>query len=342
MSGHITQMADIEGWCRSRRFELVEPTDSGICKYLALHEFDIPNALGADKAGNVKWRNEVIEIVAERDRTLWIPYHPATQPGIHIVNHGGLQFNVKVDGTPGSPVIALSNPLGQDLSIWDGVVSALKSKYQIVRHDQRGHGRTSQPFGNTSFPQLTDDLVAILDYLKVRKLHALIGVSMGGVVALDFGLRYSKRVGKIIACDCAPLSAPGNKEAWDSRIALIREKGIDALADQTAARWFTDPWKENPANKTTLKKVRDLFAKLPPSAFIANARAMDHYDYLEKMKDLKVPCVLVVGAQDLPLEQMKEMEKRIPDVKMNIIENCGHLPMVEQPREFMKILEGVL
>jgi 3-oxoadipate enol-lactonase len=336
-------MADIDGWCRSRRFQLIEPTDSGICKYLALHEFDKTNALGADRAGTVKWRNEVIEIVAERDRSLWEPYHPANEAsGVHTVNHGGSQFNVKVDGSPGSPAIALTNPLGQDLSVWDEVVRALESKYLIIRHDQRGHGRTSQPTRNTSFPQLTDDLVAILDYLKVPTLHALIGVSMGGVVALDFGLRYPHRVGMIIPCDCHPLSSPGSKEQWDARIALIKEKGIGALADQTAARWFTGPWKENPANANALKKVRDLFAKLPLSAFIANARAMDHYNYLNQVKDLKVPCTLVCGAQDPPLEQMKELEKQIPEVRFKIIDNCGHLPMVEQPVTFVKILDEAL
>ena len=336
-------MAEIDGWSRSRRFELIEPNDTGICKYLALHEFDKPNALGADKAGTVKWRNEVIEIVAERNRSLWKPYRPATEaPGVQIVNHGGLQFNVKVDGTPGSPIIALSNPFGLNLSVWDEMVRALEGKYQIIRHDQRGHGRTSQPTKNTSFRQLTDDLVAILHYLKVPKLHALIGVSEGGVVALDFGLRYPHRVGVIVPCDCQPLSSPGSKEQWDARIALIKEKGIDALAEQMVAQSFTGPWKEDPDNAKTLKRVRDSFAKLPPSAFIANARGMDHYNYLDRLKDLKVRCILVCGAQDPALEQMKELEARIPNCQTKVIDNCGHLPMVEQPTTFVKIVEEAL
>src|SRR5579871_728894 len=58
---HIPQMTDIPGWTRSRRYELIEPDDADICKFLALHEFDVEDAFGADKADNVKWRNEVIE-----------------------------------------------------------------------------------------------------------------------------------------------------------------------------------------------------------------------------------------------------------------------------------------
>src|SRR5204863_1997238 len=56
---HLSQMADIKGWSRSRRYELVGPLGAGICKYLALHEFDIPNALDPDRARTIKWRNEV-------------------------------------------------------------------------------------------------------------------------------------------------------------------------------------------------------------------------------------------------------------------------------------------
>lgn len=344
---HIPQMADVPGWSRSRRFELIEPADAEVCRFLTIHEFDKYDALkgygGHDRHGNVKWRNEVIEIVTDRDRSVWEPYQPKNGPsGVHIVNHDGIQFNVKVDGKVDGPVIALSNPLGSNLSVWDKVVAALAPQYRIIRHDQRGHGRTSQPTQNTSFPELTDDLVAILDYLQVKKLHALIGCSMGAIVALDFGLRFPERVGKIIPCDGQPSSTPDGKKAWDARVELIQTKGVDALADQTANRWFTPEWIQNPANASAFKAVRDMVAKTPPSGFIANARAMDEYEYIEPSKGLKVQCLLVCGAQDVPLAVMKDLEKAIPNTRLVEIDQCGHLPMVEQPEEFIKVLKSFL
>ena len=340
---HIPQVSDIEGWTRSRRFELIEPLDMGVCKYLTLHEFDKPNALDPDRARNVKWRNEVIEIVAERARSIWEPYQPANgASGVYIVNHGGIQFNVKVDGKEDAPVIALSNPLGSDISIWDKVVAALAQNFRIIRHDQRGHGRTSQPPKSTSFPELTDDLVAILDVLDVPKLHALIGVSMGAIVALDFGLRFPQRVEKIVACDGQPSATPDSRKARNDLIALIQEKGIDILADQLVDRWFTAKWKQNSANHTTLKTMRDILAKTAPNGFIANARAMDDYDYVDAAKGLKVPSLLVCGAQDSPLGVMKELQEGIPNGHLEIIEDCGHLPMVEQPERFIEILKRFL
>jgi 3-oxoadipate enol-lactonase len=343
---HIPQMGEIPGWSRSRRFELIEPLDEGICKYLALHEFDKEDVFGAtghDRSGHVKWRNEVIEIVTNRARKTWKPYHAANESGgVQIVNHNGIQFNVKVEGKENGPAIAFANPLGSNLSVWDKVVAALAPKYRIIRHDQRGHGRTSQPSKSTSFPELTDDLVAILDHLNVTKLHALIGCSMGAIVALDFGLRYPERVSKIIPCDGHPYSTPDGKKQWDARVQLVQEEGIDALAEQTANRWFTAPWKADPANKETFKGVRDMVAGTSGNGFIANARAMDDYNYLEAAKGLKVPSLLVCGAQDAPLDAMKELEKAVPGGRLVEIENCGHLPMIEQPQALIKILDDYL
>ena len=340
---HLAQVSDIDGWTRSRRFELIEPLDAGVCKYLTLHEFDKPNALDPDRARNVKWRNEVIEIVAERARSIWEPYQPANGPsGLFIVNHDGLQFNVKVDGKEDAPVIALTNPLGLNISIWDKVVAALAPDFRIIRHDQRGHGRTSQPSKSTSFPELTEDLVAILDVLNVPKLHAIIGVSMGAIVALDFGLRFPDRVEKIIQCDGQSSITPDGRKARNDRIALIQEKGVDILADEIVDQWFTAKWKQNPANHATLKWIRDILAKTALNGFIANSRAMDSYDYTDAAKRLNVPSLLICGAQDPPLGAMKELEKVIPNGRLEIIEDCGHLPMVEQPGRFIEILKSFL
>jgi 3-oxoadipate enol-lactonase len=340
---HIPQMADVPGWSRSRRFELIEPLNSGVCKYLTLHEFDRLDALGSDRVGNVKWRNEVIEIVTERDRQIWEPYHASNEPsGIHIVNHGGIQFNVKVEGKEDGPVIAFSNPLGLDLTVWDNVVAALSPKYRLIRHDQRGHGHTSQPTKPITFSDLTDDIVAILDYLKVPKLHAFVGISMGGIVALDFGSRFPERVCRIIPCDGQPYSTPDNKGQWDARVALIRTKGFGYLAEQSANRWFTARWKDNPENKTKHNAVRELFLKTSPNGYIMNAHAFEDYNYLEEGKSLKVPCYLICGAQDPPLATMKDLEEVIPEGRLAVIENCGHLPMIEQPEAFIEVLKTLL
>ena len=85
-----------------------------------------------------------------------------------------------------------------------------------------------------------------------------------------------------------------------------------------------------------------MIAGTAPNGFIANVHAMDDYDYLKPAKGLKVPSLLICGAQDAPLEVMKDLEKAIPGGHLIEIQNCGHLPMVEQPEELIKVLKSVL
>lgn len=337
---HIPQMADVAGWSRSRRYELVEPLDKGVCKFLTLHEFDVANALDADKAESTKWRNEVIEIVTQRARNIWEPYHSVHEPaGMHIVYHDGIQFNVKVDGREGAPVIALSNPLGLNLSIWDKVVEALSPDFQIIRYDPRGHGRTSQPTKPTNHPELTGDLIAILDALNVPKLHALVGLSMGGIVALNVALHYPERVRKIITCNCPAFSTAEQKKEWDSGVAIIKERGISSIAEEAVSRWFTTEWKENPGNQSMFKSIQDAFTNTAPNVFVTYSRVVDNYEYVEPAKSLKVPCLLVCGAQDSTLLSMRDLEKAIPNTRLEILDHCGHLPMIEQPESYIEILK---
>jgi len=340
---HIPQMGEVAGWSRSRRFLLTEPLDSGVCKYLTLHEFDRYNALGSDRSGTVKWRNEVIEIVAQRDRSIWEPYHAKDEPeGTHIVFHDGIQFNVRIDGKEDGPILAFSNPLGLNLSVWDNVVAALAPKFRLIRHDQRGHGRTSQPTKVTSFSELADDIVGILDYLNVQRLHALVGLSMGAIVCLDFALRYPLRVEKIIPCDGLPVSHPDIVKAWHTRIKVIEEQGAGVLAEQAVDRWLTPGFKKDPANQKTIQWLRENFSKTPANAFRVNALAMEDYDYITPAKNIKLPALLVCGAQGPTLELMKQLEKVIPGAELVVIDKCGHLPMIEQPKAYIDILKASL
>lgn len=69
---------------------------------------------------------------------------------------------------------------------------------------------------------------------------------------------------------------------------------------------------------------------------------MGDYDYVEAAKGLKVTSLLVCGPQDPPLAAMKDLERAIPGGRLEVIEECGHLPMVEPPEIFIELLKGFL
>ncbi len=148
------------------------------------------------------------------------------------INANGINFNYQIDGPEGAPWIIFSNSLITNLSMWDDQAAALKNEFRVLRYDQRGHGGTDAPAGKYSFATLTDDVIALMDALSIKRAH-FAGISMGGMTALFLAERYGDRFDRIFPCDCGPASTPQSAQQWKERIDLGAEKGMEALVEPT-------------------------------------------------------------------------------------------------------------
>lgn len=240
------------------------------------------------------------------------------------------------------------NSLLTNIHMWDLVLPSLKSKYNVILYDQRGHGLSSIPKEGSNMHQLADDAASILDTLGIKKLHSVIGVSQGGATTLSFAIRHPDRTERIIACDTQAASPEANVKAWNERIELASKDGMKALADVTVPRWFgqgslaTDGLKEKINSQVSATKLE---------GFIVGARALQNYDLLKdglidtlKNKDLK--SLLVAGEVDgkLPegLENLKNQVGNEEKCQFRKIEKAGHLPMCDNPKEFSRVVMDFL
>jgi len=94
------------------------------------------------------------------------------------IKANGLNFAATIDGPPGAPWIVFSNSLATTGAMWDEQAAALKTRYRVLRYDQRGHGATEAPAGRYPFDTLVADAVALLDALSIERAH-FAGLSMG-------------------------------------------------------------------------------------------------------------------------------------------------------------------
>ena len=111
-----------------------------------------------------------------------------------------MKLNYVVEGK-GEPLIFLHG-LSDDLRYWEVLTSTLKKKYQVIRLDLRGHGESELGDEDITIDTYADDLKNLLDDLKMDAGN-LIGFSLGGVVAMDFAIRYPDYVSSIVAMDFA-------------------------------------------------------------------------------------------------------------------------------------------
>jgi pimeloyl-ACP methyl ester carboxylesterase len=103
-------------------------------------------------------------------------------------------------GDPSAEPLLLIMGFTMNAASWAPQIPALAKRYHVIAFDNRGAGRTSQPEGPYSIPQMAADAVALLDLLGIESAH-IVGASMGGMIAQEFAIRYSSRVrGLVLAC----------------------------------------------------------------------------------------------------------------------------------------------
>ncbi len=252
----------------------------------------------------------------------------------------GLCFRCRLDGPEGAPWMVFSNSLATDLSLWDAQVAHFGARYRCLRYDQRGHGGTEVPPGPATLTELADDAAALMEHFGVQQA-VFVGVSMGAATGFGLAARLPGRIARLVASDGQAATAAGGAAAWEERIALLQQQGMDAFADATVARWFAAASRAegNPAVAT----VRAMVAAMPKPGVIACMRALQAYDVRPGLPAIRQPTLLVAGAEDGAMPQvMQGIQGVIAGAQYMEIAGAGHLPCIERPAAFNAVLERFL
>ena len=352
---------------RSRRYRCVsgEGRKDGITELLALHDFSKDNGIDGPEhicAKKRPWRNKVVDTVIEgKDNKIW-DFHRAFRaedyrdpPAVNAVNGvshswfssasfchpatGATSWRFDGCEDADAPLIVFSNSLLTDFHLWDWTIAKLKGafpQYRFLRYNTRGYEYGSREA--VSADLLADDIAGLLDHLGIVKCHMVIGVSLGGLTAMNFAIRHPTRLDKFVACDCNVASSEKNTQAWKERIALARsEGGWNKLADQTVVRWFTV--ESARAWTVGIRLVREQVLKASLQGFEDCVAALCDVNLVDKIKHIQVPGLCLVGKCDGVLPKtMASFASSIPMSSFVEIAGAGHLPMVEQAQAFVNAL----
>src|SRR5438876_952183 len=109
------------------------------------------------------------------------------------VNYIQMYYEIHGDGEP----LVLIVGLGTDISEWDGIIRWLAKIYKVLAFDNRGAGRTDKPDTHYSIEMMADDTAGFMQTLGIQQAHIL-GISMGGRIALALALQHPKRIKKLV------------------------------------------------------------------------------------------------------------------------------------------------
>ena len=240
----------------------------------------------------------------------------------------------------GFPLI-WSHEFGGDYRSWEPQVRYFSRRYRVITYNYRGYPPSSVPSDPAAYRNetLVEDLAALMRHLGIQRAH-IGGLSMGGNVALNFGIRYPEMAASLVIAGCG--SGTVNREAFvrecENRARLFLEKGAGAAADDFAGlasrRGFAD--KDPRGWAEFLAQVREHSPE--GSAHMLRGvqiRRKTVYELEAELKTLMVPALIVVGDQDEPcLEPGLFMKRHIPHAGLVILPMTGHTANIEEPALF--------
>jgi len=256
-----------------------------------------------------------------------------------MVTLNGININYKVTGQ-GEPVVLIhGHPF--DHTMWYPQVLALSDYYRVITPDLRGYGKSSLPSaGKTRFEDYATDMLLLLDYLEIGRFH-LAGLSQGGQIIMEMFRQAPGRIRSLIFADTfAGLDTSEVKQGrYDAADRLERE-GMAAYADEVIYKMV------KPEHVSTMPEVADHVIKMMKAgsahgaATALRARA-ERINYLaEIFPTILIPTLAIVGRQDefTPVAKAVEMQQHLQNCRIVIIEDAGHMPNLEHPDEFNKVV----
>jgi 3-oxoadipate enol-lactonase len=253
---------------------------------------------------------------------------------MQVADFDGFRVHYRIDGDPQGAPVVFANSLGTDLRLWDKVIARLPATgLKYVRYDKRGHGLTDctkPPYGMGT---LVRDVEQLMDHLDLRNA-IFVGLSIGGMIAQGLA---AKRLDLVRAMVLSNTGARiGTREMWGDRIAAVEAGGIEALADAVMERWFSAEFRQT----TELTAWRNLLTRTPADGYIGCSQAIAGTDFYSTTAALRLPTLGIAGSEDgsTPPDLVRETVDLVPGSQFHLIRKAGHLPCVEAPDEYSKVL----
>jgi 3-oxoadipate enol-lactonase len=254
------------------------------------------------------------------------------------VRTNGVEINYEIEGS--GPWLTMSHSLACNLHMWDPQMPVLR-QFKVLRFDTRGHGRSSAPGGEYTLEELADDVKGLFDALGIRQTH-WVGLSMGGMIGQAFALKYPGVFQSMVLADTTSRRPPDAQKMWGERIRIAQEQGMDALVESTLARWFTEPYRN--ARKDVMARIGNDIRATPVAGFVGCCHAISRVDYLDRLKEIRCPALVMVGEHDhgTPPEAARVIHQNLPGSEFRVIPSAAHLSNVEQAEVFNEAMTAFL
>lgn len=239
----------------------------------------------------------------------------------------------------GLPVIFLHAGIA-DLRMWEPQVHDFTKHFDVIRVDTRGFGKSELPPMRWS---AVEDLRALMDELHLKPAH-LVGCSIGGGLAIDFAIEHAERVSKLVLVGPAVGGVQFSKKYPEvfAEVRAADQAGDNDAINRAEMHLFLDGPRR--ARGYVKEPLRQLFLEMNGSNFDADWKSApaDGLDppAVERLQEITAPTLVVIGDEDVPsvFDNVELVMEKIPHARKAVIHDAAHLPNLEHPHEFNRIV----
>lgn len=234
----------------------------------------------------------------------------------------------EISGNNNGPKMVLIHGLFLNCDTWKYQLPDFESVFNILRFDLRGHGRTTKPKKRFTIRNYVDDMFALLQHLGWTNELYLVGHSLGGMIALVYGLENPSHVKKMVVADSFCFIS---QEAITDVLGRINSSKLEKFALGISIRGLT-PYNEEIAQYVASLVMDHMTKKNCLQATAASAG----FNICENLKNLDIPILVLVGKKDIttPVWASEMIHEWLPKSELVIIPEAGHLTIFDHPKEF--------
>jgi 3-oxoadipate enol-lactonase len=211
----------------------------------------------------------------------------------------------------GSPLVLLHS-LALSGEMWAEAAEQFCAHHEVFALDVRGHGLSGWSGRDFSVDELTGDVSALLDHLGLASAH-LLGLSMGGSIALTFAGLHPGRVDRLVLCDTTAWYGEDAPLAWAERAEQAARRSRAAQMPFQIDRWYSAPYRR--AHAASCAAVSGIFLRTNPAAHASACRALGAFDSRPLLHSISSPTLVLTGEDDYatPPEMGRTIDELVPD-----------------------------
>jgi pimeloyl-ACP methyl ester carboxylesterase len=251
------------------------------------------------------------------------------------VNDIQLYYEVHGRGFP----LVLAHGYTASTELWQDQVAAFSQKYRLVIYDARGHGQSEAPadLSKYSLGLFVEDQRALMEHLGIAEAHVG-GLSMGGMIAMRFALRYPQMVRALLLFDtAAAVTGPLAEELHsgpEEVESIVRTQGVFAAMQRFYEARSRMGFAMPQPTPGVLRHIAGL-QRMSPDGFLGAGKALrEQESVLERLGEIRAPTLVLVGDQDFLLAPSRAMQERLAGCQFVLIKGATHGTCLWRPEAF--------